>query len=84
MSNLTNKYFFIFIVKLFILYKNRKIIITKKFMFETYQDFFNITTDIIMFLINIKDICDMIILMLIRNIYFINIFNDFKLLIIYF
>ena len=53
-------------------------------MFETYQDFFNITTDIIMFLINIKDICDMIILMLIRNIYFINIFNDFKLLIIYF
>ena len=53
-------------------------------MFETYQDFFNIIKDIIMFLINIKDIYNIIILMLIRNIFFINIFNDFKLLIIYF
>ena len=53
-------------------------------MFETYQEFFNIITDIIMFLINIKDIYNIIILMLIRNIYFINIFNDFKFLIIYF
>ena len=53
-------------------------------MFETYQDFFNITTDIIMFLINIKDIYNIIILILIRNIFFINIFIDFKFLIIYF
>ena len=53
-------------------------------MFETYQDFFNIITDIIMFLINIKDIYNIIILMLIRNIFFINIFIDFKFLIIYF
>ena len=51
-------------------------------MFESYQDFFNIITDIIMFLINIKDIYNLIILILIRNIFFINIFIDFKFLII--
>ena len=51
-------------------------------MFESYQDFFNIITDIIMFLINIKDIYNIIILMLIRNIFFINNFIDFKFLII--
>ena len=51
-------------------------------MFDSYQDFFNIIIDIIMFLINIKDIYNIIILIQIRNIFFINIFIDFKFLII--